>query len=199
MNELRWETTPALEHGKRMIYGDYSCIDAIAFSPFHYLESRFFRRSYLSYSFFFFFHDHVVPCIFLSGPWKSLSLSLSLPLSLSTPLLLSSSYSQPGKFIFSRVEAFSISFSKACRKGSSVVILGPFAFASPTSELYTQYIMNIAISRRSYTVRSFLKWKTARKVGRGLKVTLLLLDSPTLESSYRLSSSRVPLGQHSQL
>ena len=129
----------------------------------------------------------------------SLSLSLSLPLSLSTPLLLSSSYSQPGKFIFSRVEAFSISFSKACRKGSSVVILGPFAFASPTSELYTQYIMNIAISRRSYTVRSFLKWKTARKVGRGLKVTLLLLDSPTLESSYRLSSSRVPLGQHSQL
>ena len=129
----------------------------------------------------------------------NLSLSLSLPLSLSTPLLLSSSYSQPGKFIFSRVEAFSISFSKACRKGSSVAILGPFAFASPTSELYTQYIMNIAISRRSYTVRSFLKWKTARKVGRGLKVTLLLLDSPTLESSYRLSSSRVPLGQHSQL
>ena len=86
MNELRWETTPALEHGKRMIYGDYSCIDAIAFSPFHYLESRFFRRSYLSYSFFFFFHDHVVPCIFLSGPWKSLSLSLSLFLFLSPPL-----------------------------------------------------------------------------------------------------------------
>lgn len=150
----------------------------------------------LTLSFFFSFHDHVVPCIFLSGPWKSLSLSLSFSFRPSSSFL---ELLSTGKFIFSRVEALSISFSKACRKGSSVAILGPFAFASPTSELYTQYIMNIVISRRSYTVRSFLKWKTARKVGRGFKVTLLLLDSPTLESSYRLSSSRVPLGQHSQL
>lgn len=55
------------------------------------------------------------------------------------------------------------------------------------SELYTRYIMNIVISRRSYTVRSFLKWKSTGKVGRGLRVTFRLLDPPAPESSYRLS------------
>ena len=192
-----------------MIYGDYGCIDAIAFSPpCHYLETLFFRRhrcrrrrSYLLSSlglFLFLFSQPRCPVHLLIRPLEilpiSLTLSLALSFSFSAPLL-TPSYSQPGKFIFSRVEAFPVSFSKACREGSSVAIPGPFTFVSPTSELYTRYIMNIAISRRSYTVRSFLKWKTTRKVGRGLRATLLL---PTLESSYRLSRPRVLLRQHLQ-
>lgn len=108
-------------------------------------------------------------------PWKSLSPLLSfLELLLETlslgdvSLLLSLSLSLSLSRLILRVGKIAVS------------ILSP-------SELYTRYIMNIVISRRSYTVRSFLKWKSTGKVGRGLRVTFHLLDPPALESSYRLS------------
>lgn len=92
--------------------------------------------------------------------WKLYLLAMFLSFSLSRYLSLSRLILRVGKI--------------------AVSILSP-------SELYTRYIMNIVISRRSYTVRSFLKWKSTGKVGRGLRVTFHLLDPPALESSYRLS------------
>lgn len=122
-------------------------------------------------------NQSVVPCIFLSCPVE-ISLASSSFLEL------------PRNFIPSRCPLLSLSLSHtfSLHPLSTHPRVGKIAVSifSP-SELYTRYIMNIVISRRSYTVRSFLKWKSTGKVGRGLRVTFRLLDPPAPESSYRLS------------
>lgn len=133
---------------------------------FHRLRKvGFFSRSYLSFLLSASFHNHPTNPLSRASsylvPWKSLSfLELLETLSLRAVSLSLSIHPRVGKI--------------------AVSILSP-------SELYTRYIMNIVISRRSYTVRSFLKWKSTGKVGRGFRVTFHLLDPPALESSYRLS------------
>lgn len=121
---------------------------------------------------------------FLSSSYLSFLLSASFhnqPTRCPVHLLILSRGNLSRLSFFPRVTGNFISISLSTRVGKiAVSILSP-------SELYTRYIMNIVISRRSYTVRSFLKWKSTGKVGRGLRVTFHLLDPPALESSYRLS------------
>lgn len=165
------ETTATL--WERMIYGQCSSMQLQFLLPFHRLRKVGFLSLFPSLRIF---PQPVVPCIFLSCP-----VEISLASSFFPRVTI-------GNFISWRCFSPSLSLVISLSLSRLILRVGKIAVSilSP-SELYTRYIMNIVISRRSYTVRSFLKWKSTGKVGRGLRVTFHLLDPPALESSYRLS------------